>query len=89
MTKVATTRKAVQSDNNTDKSAEHYINYLYAGTNVQSHYGTIDNDPEAVAKCQADPDFANRYYGNAYFDAVYRQKGVTTKPKVVRNLDDI
>lgn len=91
MTKVTNTRNAA-NNNSTSKgesSAEHFLNYLYKGTNVQSHYGTIDNDPESVAKCQADPDFANRYYGNEYFDVVYRQKGVTSKPKLVRNLDAI
>lgn len=69
--------------------AEHYINFYHTGTTTQSHYATIDDDLDAVAMCQKDPDFANRYYGNSHFDAVYRQKGKSGKAKLVRDLSAI
>lgn len=69
--------------------AKHYINFYHSGTTTQSHYATIDSDADAVAMCQKDSEFANRYYGNQYFDAVYRESGKSAKAKIVRDLSAI
>lgn len=85
MTKVATTRKAVQSDNNTSDKAQHYMN-LYVG-DVQIGYLVLDKQPDIVAKAQGDDDFLNRLIKHASTTANYRQAGVSSKPAL--NLDDI
>ena len=86
MTKVTTTRKAVQSDNtNTSDKAKHYMN-VYVG-DVQIGYLVLDKQPDIVAKAQGDDDFLNRLIKHASTTANYRQAGVSSKPKL--DLDDI
>ena len=87
MTKVATTRKAVQSDNNTNTSdkAQHYMN-IYLG-DVQIGYVVLDKQPDIVAKAQNDAEFLTRLLKHSSVTATYRQAGVSSKPAL--NLDDI
>ena len=86
MTKVATTRKAVQSDNtNTSDKAQHYMN-IYLG-DVQIGYLVLDKQPTIVTKAQGDDDFLNRLIKHASTTATYRQAGVSSKPDL--DLDDI
>lgn len=87
MTKVTTTRKAVQSDNNTNSNDKpvHFVNIYQNG--IQIGYMTIDKQPKLVAKCQADDDFMNRLLKHKSVNATYRETGVSSKPDL--DLDDI
>lgn len=87
MTKVATTRKAVQSNNNTNTSDKpvHYMN-IYLG-DVQIGYVVLDKQPDIVAKAQNDAEFLTRLLKHESVTAIYRQVGVSNKPAL--NLDGI
>lgn len=85
MTKVTTTRKAVQSDNNTSDKAQHYMN-IYLG-DVQIGYVVLDKQPDIVSKAQNDDQFLTRLLKHSSVTANYRQAGVSSKPAL--NLDDI
>lgn len=85
MTKITSTRQAVQSDSANGTKAEHYMN-LYLG-DVQIGYAVLDKSPELVAKAQSDKDFLNRLIKHQSVTAVYRQAGVSNKPTL--DLDSI
>lgn len=87
MTKVTNTRKAIQSNNNTNTSdkAQHYMN-IYLG-DTQIGYVVLDKQPDIVSKAQNDEEFLNRLLKHSSVTATYRQAGVSSKPAL--NLDDI
>ena len=86
MTKITSTRKAVQSDNtNTNDKAQHYMN-IYMG-DTQIGYVVLDKQPEIVSKAQSDDQFLNRLLKHDSVSATYRQAGKSSKPAL--DLDSI
>ena len=76
MTKVTTTRKAVQSGSSTGTAKDHFINFNTTD-GVKIGYMTIDGNTDMIELCQEFDDYAQHYFGNGNLVVTYSQRGVS------------